>query len=72
MPDRFFHYVCRATDHQQPIRFVADARGAPSPITLHEGDWSYCASGAPDGHDWVPTRAGETLEEVRRELRATA
>lgn len=66
--DRFFHFVCRAPAHQESTLFVADAISAPNPITLHEAQWSYCASGTRDGHDWLQTRTGETLEEVKREV----
>jgi hypothetical protein len=49
------------------IEFVCtaqhDRRGEPS-VTLEQGSWAYCSSGAGDGHTW--TRIDPTaVEELR-------
>jgi hypothetical protein len=49
------------------IEFVCvvkhESRGDPS-VTLEQRAWAYCASGAPDGHQW--TRIDPTAVETLR------
>jgi hypothetical protein len=49
------------------IEFVCtaqhDRRGEPS-VTLEQGSWAYCSSGAGDGHTW--TRIDPTAIETLR------
>jgi hypothetical protein len=66
-----FWYVCRSSAHQDTYRFQFDRRPPMNPITIHDGRWSYCPSGAAASHTWEPVR-GCTLDEVRSGHHAAA
>jgi hypothetical protein len=43
-------FVCRAKVHVDASRTAAVALG--SPVTIHQGAWSYCPAGARTDHEW--------------------
>jgi hypothetical protein len=43
-------FVCRAKVHVEASRNATIAIG--SPVTIHEGAWSYCPAGARGEHEW--------------------
>ena len=49
-------FVCRAKMHVDASRDVTAALG--SPVTIHDGVWAYCPTGARTEHEW------ETIEPV--------
>lgn len=60
-------FICVAAAH--PPRQAPNGTG----LTVHEGTWAYCASGASEGHEWkavehasldVLTRAAATAARV--------
>jgi hypothetical protein len=59
-----FWYVCRSGAHQDSHAPQFDKSSPANPITIHDGRWSYCPSGAATSHAWEPVR-GYTIDEVR-------
>jgi hypothetical protein len=43
-------FVCRAKIHVEASRNATVAVG--SPVTIHDGAWSYCPAGARTDHEW--------------------
>jgi hypothetical protein len=43
-------FVCRAKVHVEASRNATVAVG--SPVTIHDGAWSYCPAGARTDHEW--------------------
>ncbi|MEK6206004.1 MAG: hypothetical protein AABM32_00010 [Chloroflexota bacterium] len=50
MNGNLVRYVCRAKAHVDASRNATVAAG--SPVTVHEGEWAYCAAGAHTEHVW--------------------
>lgn len=52
-------FACIAPAHQ-------GGKGGPDKLTIHKGEWAYCAFDArADGHVWGPTN-GRTLTMLRQ------
>lgn len=63
------HFVCQAALHR--LTSVSSRTGlAMSPLTIHEGKWSYCAAGELSGHEWraIAPTPFELLKRRVREL----
>jgi len=52
MNSNLVRFVCRATMHVDASRNATVALG--SPVTIHDGAWAYCPTGARTEHDWEP------------------
>ena len=56
------HFVCIAGDHGA----ASKTNTHPSPLTIHEGKWSYCAAGLMNDHEWRAIRP-TALDELKRQ-----